>query len=191
MAKLGFEHSYLLVNTFLYSVYGQAGGEQHKDDPPVVQYRNRWLTAIFESNQIEAVIALGHLADDAWQKWRQTPDGQAHSPAYEHVTHPTEPESSSGGNATKLKQAITAMLQNWNQALTRLHPLVTHPDTPGPLVPYGDSFRPGERIEIPEFDVPAGIPEWMRSPHAWAQRRGKTAADKRGNITITIPTGVI
>jgi uracil-DNA glycosylase len=191
MAKLGFEHSYLLVNTFLYSVYGQAGGEQHKDDPPVVQYRNRWLTATFESNQIEAVIALGHLADDAWQKWGQTPDGQAHSPAYAHVTHPTEPESSSGGNATKLKQAITAMLQNWNQALTRLHPLVTNPDTPGPLVPYGDSFRPSERIEIPEFDVPAGIPEWMRSPHAWAQRRGKSAADKRGNITITIPPGVI
>ena len=33
MAKLGFDHSYLMVNTFLYSVYGQQGGEHHKDDP--------------------------------------------------------------------------------------------------------------------------------------------------------------
>lgn len=191
MAKLGFDRSYLLINTFLYSVYGQAGGEQHKDDPPIVDYRDRWLTAIFRSAQIEAVLALGHLADDAWQKWKQTPDGQAHSPAYEHVTHPTEPESSSGGDATKLKAAIVAMLQNWNQALTRLHSHVNRPDTPGPLVLYGDSFRPNERVEIPEFDVPAGVPEWMRSPQAWSQRQGATAADKRRNITITIPTGVV
>ncbi len=191
IAKLGFDRGYLLINTFLYSVYGQTGGEQHKDDSPIVDYRNRWLTAIFHSSQIEAVLALGHLADDAWQKWKQTPDGQAHSPAYEHVTHPTEPESSSGGDATKLKPAIAAMLQNWNQALTRLHPHVSHPDTPGPLVPYSDSFLPNERVEIPEFDVPAGVPEWMRSPEAWAKRQGTTAANKRRNITITIPTGVI
>lgn len=191
MAKLGFNRSYLLINTFLYSVYGQAGGEQHKDDPPIVAYRNRWLTSIFQSNQIEAVLALGHLADDAWQKWKQTPDGQAHSPAYEHVTHPTQPESSSGGDPPKLKRAITAMLQNWNQALTRLHPHVTHPDISGQLVPYGDSFQPDDRIEIPELDVPAGVPDWMRSPHAWAQRQGASEADKRRNITITIPTGVI
>jgi hypothetical protein len=191
MAKLGFDHSYLLVNTFLYSVYGQSGGEQHKDDAPIVAYRDRWLDAIFEHNQIEAVLALGHLADDAWQKWRQTAGGQAHTPAYEHVTHPTQPESSSGGDPAKLGQAIAAMLQNWNQALARLHPVIAQPDIAGALVPYGDSFAPGERVEIPEFDVPAGIPDWMRSPTAWAQRQGTTATDKRRNITVTIPSGVI
>ena len=36
MAKLGFDRSYLLINTFLYSVYGQTGGEQHMDDPGIV-----------------------------------------------------------------------------------------------------------------------------------------------------------
>ena len=75
MAKLGFDRSYLMVNTFLYSVYGQSGGDQHKDDAGIVGYRNRWLDAIFATNQIEAVLALGHLADDAWQKWRQTAAG--------------------------------------------------------------------------------------------------------------------
>ena len=137
------------------------------------------------------MLALGHLADDAWQKWKATPTGKSHSPPYQHVTHPTQPESSSGGSAAKLKQAIKAMLQNWNQALTQLHPHVAHADVPGPLVPYGDSFKADERIEIPEFDVPAGVPEWMRSPHAWASRVGKTAADKRRDITITIPAGVV
>jgi len=191
MSKLGFDRSYLLINTFLYSVYGQTGGDKHKDDAGIVDYRNGWLTAIFNSNQIEAVLALGSLADDAWQKWRQTADGKGHSPPYAHVTHPTEPESSSGGDPTKLQQAITAMLQNWNQALAALHPLITQPDTPGPLVPYGDSFQPSDLVEIPEFDMPAGIPDWMRSPQAWAQREGATAADKRRNITITVPDGVI
>jgi hypothetical protein len=181
----------VLVNTFLYSVYGQTGGEAHKDDAGIVDYRNDWLRAIFGANQIEAVLALGSLADDAWQKWKKTPVGQSYSPGYRHVTHPTEPESASGGDPAKLGAAIAAMLQNWNQALAVLHPLIEHPDTPGPLVPYGDAFKRAERIEIPEYDVPAGLPEWMRSPAGWAQREGHTAAAKRANITITVPHGVI
>lgn len=191
MAKLGFDRSYLLINTFLYSVYGQSGGEHHKDDQAIVDYRNQWLAAIFEQGAIEAVIALGHLADDAWQKWAHTPAGKAHQPAYQHVTHPTQPESSSGGDRAKLTAAIAAMLQNWNQALEQLHPAIANPDRPGPLVPYGDTFKPEELIEIPEFDVPAGVPEWMRSPVAWAQREGATADAKRRNITITIPSGIV
>jgi hypothetical protein len=191
MGKLGFDRSYVLVNTFLYSVYGQTGGDRHKDDPGIAEYRNNWLRAIFGTNQIEAVLALGGLADDAWRKWMQTPVGQSYSPGYRHVTHPTEPESSSGGDPTKLKAATAAMLQNWNQALVALHPLIAHPDTPGPLVPYGDAFEPAELVEIPEYDVPAGLPGWMRSPAAWAQRVGATAAEKRANITITVPTGII
>ena len=191
MGKLGFNRSYLLVNTFLYSVYGQTGGEKHKDDPPIIEYRNSWLQAIFESNQIEAVLALGSLADDAWQKWKQTAAAQGYSPGYQHVTHPTEPESSSGGDPAKLKAAIAAMLQNWNRALSALHPLIQNPDVAGPLVPYGDAFQPNELVEIPEYDAPAGLPEWMRSPAAWAQRVGSTAAAKRGDITITIPPGVL
>jgi uracil-DNA glycosylase len=191
VAKLGFDRSYVLINTFLYSVYGQTGGEAHKDDAGIVDYRNDWLRTIFGANQIEAVLALGSLADDAWQVWKQTQAGKSYSPGYQHVTHPTEPESSSGGDPAKLKAAIAAMLQNWNQALAVLHPLIQHPDTPGPLVPYGDAFKPEERIEIPEYDVPAGLPDWMRSPAGWAQREGSTAAQKRANITITIPSGVI
>jgi len=191
MAKLGFDQSYVLVNTFLYSVYGQTGGDQHKDDPGIVAYRNNWLTAIFGANEIEAVLALGSLADDAWHKWKQTPASQSYTPGYQHVTHPTEPESSTAGNPAQLPAAIAAMLQNWNQALAVLHPLITHPDVPGPLVPYGDAFKPEELVEIPEFDVPAGLPEWMRSPAAWAQRVGATAAAKRANITVTVPAGVI
>ncbi len=190
MAKLGISRSYLLVNTYLYSVYGQTAGEQNATNKDIAQYRHRWLDAIFASNQIDAVIALGHLADTAWQTWKDTATGKAVSPAYQHVTHPTQPESSSGGDRTKLTAAIKAMLVNWNQALEQLHPL-PHPDVSGSLVPYGSNFNASERIEIPEFDVPAGLPDWMRSPRAWSDRVGKTANAKRRNITITIPSGVV
>jgi hypothetical protein len=189
MAKLGFTKSYVLINTFLYSVYGQTGGQHHKDDPGIVGYRNDWLGAIFAANRIEAVLALGGLADDSWHKWKQTPIGQRYSPAYQHVTHPTAPESSTAGHPANLPAAITAMLENWNRALAALHPLIADPDEPGPLVPYGAAFGPGDRVEIPEYDLPAGLPEWMRSPAPWAQRVGSTAAEKRANITVTIPPG--
>ena len=35
LAKLGITTSYVMVNTFLYSVYGQGGGERHADDPAI------------------------------------------------------------------------------------------------------------------------------------------------------------
>jgi hypothetical protein len=190
LSKLGFDRSYVMVNTFLYSVYGPSGG-QHANDASLVAYRNRWLQAIFETSAIEAVIALGQLADGSWQSWTSTPAGQRVSPAYAHVTHPTEPESSSGGDHTKHAEAIKAMLANWNRALGKLHPHIGHPDSPRPLVPYGDSFSPDELVEIPEGDVPAGLPDWTRSPRAWAQRTGATAADKRRTITVVAPAGAV
>jgi hypothetical protein len=187
--KLGLDSSYLMINTFLYSVYGQQGGERHAGDPGIITYRHSWLDAIFAANRLDAVIALGSLADRAWQTWKATPAAQGHNPAYAHIIHPTEPESSSGGDPTKLAQAITAMLANWNQALQQLHPVITHPDTERPLALYGTAFAPQDRVIIPEQDVPAGMPDWMRSPTAWAQRTGTTTDQKRATITITIPSG--
>jgi hypothetical protein len=191
MAKLGITRSYVMVNTFLYSVYGQQGGDRHKDDPGIADYRNRWIDAVFAANDIEAVITLGYLADGAWKTWQATANGAQHSPAYAHVTHPTEPESASGHDQDAFKAAIKAMLANWNRAIEALHPAVTHPDEAVDVVPFGDDFAPGERREIPECDVPPGVPAWMRSPHHWSDRIGHTALDKRRNITVTIPDGVV
>jgi uracil-DNA glycosylase len=187
--KLGIDSSYLLINTFLYSVYGQQGGEHHANDPAIASYRHSWLDAIFAANQLDVVIALGSLADGAWQTWRVTPTGERNDPPYAHIIHPTEPDSASGGDPTKLAQATKAMLANWNQALQQLHPAIKHPDTARPLQLYGDAFAPQDRVTIPEQDVPAGMPDWMRSPNAWAQRTGSTPAQKRATITITIPSG--
>jgi hypothetical protein len=176
-----------MVNTFLYSVYGQTGGNQHKDDAAIVAYRNRWLDALLVGSKVEAVVALGGLADDAWQKWKATPSGQGATVAYAHVIHPTEPESSSAGDPTKLKAAISAMLQNWNTALQALHPKVMHPDAPVPLSLYGPAFVAGDKPPIPAGDLAAGSPPWMLGQDGWATRVGSTPQQKRYSIQITVP----
>ena len=196
LAKLGIDRSYIMVNTFLYSVYGQGGGERHKNDPGIVNYRHKWLDKLATTNQLEAIIALGGLADEAHTTWRSTPTGQACTAVYAHLTHPTWPQS----QRTKTKQQATAeLLANWNAGLPALHAAIT-PDlaTPG-FVPYSTSFADGDLASIPERDIPPGLPDWMRSIDAWASRRaigeaaGPTAtpADideaKRAGLGVKVP----
>lgn len=188
LAKLGIDTSYAMINTFLYSVYGQQGGEHHKDDPAIVDYRHRWLDALLAAGKVEVVVALGALADHAWTQYKAHA-GSASALAYAHITHPTQPESSSGGNAAKLAAATKLMLAGWNVALQQLHPHIAHPDAQRPLALYGDAFADGDLAAIPELDLPAGLPAWMRSPAAWAQRTGATTAQKRATVTVTIPPG--
>ena len=82
------------------------------------------------------------------------------------------------------------MLHNWNTALKQLYSSVVHPDEKVSLVPYGEAFKPEERADIPSFDLPAGLPDWMRNQDGWAKRAGSSAQQKRANITITVPASV-
>src|SRR4029450_5457923 len=65
LAKLGIQRSYVMVNTFLYSVYGQGGGNRHDDDEAIAAYRNAWLDALLVDSQVTAVVSLGQLAGQA------------------------------------------------------------------------------------------------------------------------------
>src|SRR6266487_1231426 len=53
LAKLGIDRSYVMINTFLYSVYGQGGGTKHQNDPGIIAYRNRWLDALMGGSNID------------------------------------------------------------------------------------------------------------------------------------------
>ena len=183
LAKLGIESSYVLVNTFLYSVYGQQGGEHHAADPAIVAYREQWLDAVLATAPIEAVIALGHLADGAWQAYTASHPVEA---GYVHITHPTQPESASRHDATQHPALIAALLQNWNQGLDAIAPHVLHPDVARPLEHYGSEFAPGDKRPIPMADLPAGSPEWMAADDGWAERPDDGPM-KRWTITVTVP----
>ena len=79
------------------------------------------------------------------------------------------------------------MLQNWNQGLQTIAPAIMHPDKPIELVLYGDSFGDDDKPQIPEIDLPPGLPSWMRENDGWARRVGTTPILKRANITVTVP----
>jgi len=190
LAKLGITRSYVCINTWLYSVYGEVkSATQHSS--ALNDYRNRWLDALLVDSQVQAVIALGQAADQAWSSWRTTPSGHARDVVYAAVTHPTQPESSSKGDKAKLAAATAKLLQNWNAALDVLWPAVTHPDVPTTPVAYGSTWADGDRVAIPEFDLPAGLPPWMHERDGWAVRVGANELAKRRDITITVPSGIV
>ncbi|OFX22107.1 MAG: uracil-DNA glycosylase, partial [Anaeromyxobacter sp. RBG_16_69_14] len=120
LAKLGVRTSYAMVNAFLYSVYGQQGGQRHHADPAIAAYRDRWLDALLTPN-VDAVVAFGALADEAWRGFVKR-SGRGGGVAYAHARHPTWPESSSGADPEKLARATRELLEDWNAALDVLSP---------------------------------------------------------------------
>ena len=190
LAKLGIATSYVCINTYLYSVFGSVKAATARS-PALVDYRQRWLTALLVGQKIECVVALGQAASSAWASWKATPDGQGVELPFVAITHPTQPESSSNNDKAKLAAATKKMLQNWNAALASLQGKVAHPDVAVPLVPYGDAWGPNDRPRIPDIDFPAGTPRWMRENDGWARRNGSNALAKRRNITITVSAGVV
>ena len=191
LGKMGLDRSYVLINTFLYSVYGQSGGNKHVSDPGITAYRNQWLAALVGTGSIDAVVAFGTLAGTAWTKFVASPVGlaAAHIP-FQHVPHPTSADGH-GGNAAQIAAAKKELLAKWNTAIQALRPVINHLDHNLPFVPYGDDFAPGDLIPIPGFDLPAGTPAWMCGGDGWATQTGNTAAEKRQTITVQVPHGVI
>ncbi len=188
LAKLGVTTRYVMINTFLYSVYGTVKAATRKG-AILVGYRNQWIDAFLTKGKIEAVVSLGTAANEAWQLWKGTPVGQSIDVAFAAITHPTQPESFSKGDKTKLAQATKKLLNNWNLALEILSPAIQHPDHAVAITPYGDSWTEGDRVPIPEQDFPAGLPAWMHENDGWATRKGANTLAKRRNITLTVPKG--
>ncbi|MFZ5625262.1 MAG: uracil-DNA glycosylase family protein [Gemmatimonadota bacterium] len=190
MARLGLDRSYVIINTFLYSVYGQGGGQRHQDDPLIAAYRHRWLDALMLESRIQAVVTLGGLADAAWRIWIATPAAAGVQVAYARMTHPTQPEGSAGTDRTKLAEATARLLVNWNAALDVVYPAITAPDTPRRLRHYGTAWTTRALAPVPERDLPAGLPEWMRGGRRWSRRVGATTDEKRRTLSITVPPSV-
>ncbi|HRW17627.1 MAG TPA: uracil-DNA glycosylase family protein [Dermatophilaceae bacterium] len=186
LARIGVTRSYVMVNTFLYSVYGQGGGERHKSDAGIAAYRNAWLDALLVGTQVEAVITLGALARGAYEGWATSQPARAATLHHAAVLHPTFPEGASGVGGPEWVMNTGLLLKSWNAALPGLRAAVT-PDVVVPAKSYGKGWRTGDLVEIPEADLPAGCPSWMRSLDKWATRSGANASEKRATISVKIP----
>jgi hypothetical protein len=179
--------SYTMVNTYLYSVWGQGAADRHVDDPLIAAYRGRWLTALIVHNDIRAVLTLGTLAATAFTAWRASADGAAFTGQHAALIHPTYPESASAAGQITKAEATKRLLENWNAAIPAVTAAIPKPDQPPTGVPYGDEFTPADLTPIPAGDLPAGLPAWTRGARSWAVRTGADPDTKRATITITVP----
>jgi len=189
LAKLGITRSYIAVNAFLYSVYGQHAGEKHAADPAIAGYRNRWLDALLLDSGVDAVLSFGHIAREALEGWRDAHPDRAAELIFEPMIHPTMPEASSKGDAAKKAAAMKTMLAQYNAALTRIDAAIDERDEEGELVLYGETLTPADRATIPEADFPLGAPAWWSSPKGWAAREGADAEEKRATVVVRVPKG--
>ena len=109
-----------MVNTFLYSVYGQGGGNRHEDDEAIAAYRNAWLDALLVGTDVTAVVSLGQLADTAYQAWAATQPAAAAQLHHAPLRHPTYPESASRAGNKTLAETTAILLADWNEHLPAL-----------------------------------------------------------------------
>lgn len=186
LARVGITRSYVFINAFLYSVYGQGAANRHIGNVAIARYRNRWIDAIVKHQKIEAIITLGQLADRAYLAWRATPGGAASQAVYANVHHPTYPEAASSAGSVTKAEGFRRLCTSWNAAVDALHGVVT-PDTPVPLRHYAEAITREDLAPIPEIDLPAGLPPWMRDIDPWAGRTGPDAQEKRATITVAVP----
>ena len=187
LAKVGITDSYVMVNTFLYSVFGQQGGEEHARDAAIAAYRNRWLDALLVDTEVTAVLALGRLARTAYQQWAETQPATAERLHLAAVRHPTYPESAAAGHGQ-------AAVGDDREPAGRLERASARPGRardpggpgrPGPVLPTAGCE--GDLAAIPERDLPPGCPAWWRDLLSWADRDGESRQAKRATIVVAVP----
>ena len=188
LAKVGVTTSYAMVNTYVYSVFGQSAGNRHAKDAAIAAYRHRWLDALLVGTDVTAVVALGDLAARAYRAWAKTRPDASQRLHLAAVRHPTYADAIARATGRPLADTTAEQLGNWNAALPGISEHVA-PDEATPLVPYGDAWAPGDLAPIPEQDLPAGAPPWWREVEPWAARTGDTAQAKRATLTVTVPEG--
>jgi uracil-DNA glycosylase len=179
LAKLGIDRSYVMINASLYSEYGSGATTAVETHAAITSYRDKWINMILKENNIAAVIQLGSQAAAAWTKWKASTGHAAAPTTVVQIDHPT---------ADSHPTTTTAqLLANWNAGLTQLAGKITSEmsGTPATPVPYGTTFAAGDLVQIPERDLPPGLPSWMRDLAPWAVRVGRPV------LTVTAPATAI
>ena len=153
LGKLGLTRSYLMLNTFLFGIFGQYQSSLGAE-PAIQQYRNQLFDHAKATNKLEAVFCFGKAAHESVLAW----PGLGSLPMV-YFLHPSFPDDA-------------ALAQNWNQHLAPAHAAVAA-DHDGlvDLTPYGATI---DKAPIPRFDLPFGAPAWEGTNGTSSQRQGET-----------------
>jgi hypothetical protein len=188
LAKVGITSSYVMVNAYLYSVFGQGAGNRQIRNADIAAYRNRWLDALLVDSAVTAVMAFGTLAKRAYAAWAKTRPDTAARLHLATLKHPTFAESAARSTGRPLAETTAELLADWN---TELAELAAHVEPEGAVdvTPYGTSWGPHDLAPIPEADLPPGAPGWWCALEGWAVREGADAQEKRATIRVAVPMG--
>lgn len=156
LAKLGVTRSYVMLNTFLFSVFDQFDAELEAIslEPTILDYRNAFLDRLVARNPVEAIVSFGRAGRHAVENW----PGTDQLPVF-HLTHPAADDH--------------FVLDSWNTNLPGLLDAVEpdHDGLPDPS-PYTAPLGDGDMDPIPRFDLPFGIPDWHGVDGGHGSREG-------------------
>ena len=165
--KVGINRSYLILNTFLFSIFDQFDNEMEAIslEDEIRDYRHRLLDTAIARNPIEAIITLGNGPRHAIQNWNN-PTGLT----IFNLVHPAAPEATA--------------FPSWNTQLPLIEQHLTADDSAlVDLSIYEGSWRRSAHVaEIPRYDLNFGVPSWHGTR---GTRSGRGPGDHRKNITWT------
>lgn len=185
----GITHSYLFLNTFVYSILGQYSGKKirwlaQNADSPIQQHRHRILDYLLERNQhLHLVIAVGTAAKESVATWVESRGGNC--PAGNHdvescdatalgaktkILGVVHPGGASSGNLPAIKldfQRAAGLIEQWSDADASWLPK----DPDGTRSP-ASSYK-YDKVPIPFRDLPFGV--------AWRLGHSSTTSNRKDN----------
>jgi uracil-DNA glycosylase len=150
LRKLGLTRSYVIVNSVLYSIFGQFNTEMKNfvDQAVVTTWRNQLFDALATPN-IEAILAFGNAAKHVVSKWPGSTAFRTQGRVFE-LLHPTA-------------QPTSSVRSNWSGKLNAIAAKVAaDADGQQDLTAYsGATFKKADLERIPMRDLAFGAPRWM------------------------------
>lgn len=167
LSKIGITRSYVMINSVLYSIYGQFDKKMKDfvDIPEVAQWRNQLLDTLV-TPKTKAVLAFGLAARHVVETWPGASSFINQGGVF-YLTHPTA-------------RPDTAVMTNWSSNLAAIAAKVT-PDSGATvdLTPYeGAKFKDEYLVRIPLTDFAFGSPEWIGSGDMAVRATKKTDLSK-------------
>lgn len=148
-SKLGITRSYLMVNSTLYSIYGQFNQDlmEFMNVQSVKNWRNSFLDVIATSS-LEGIVTFGKAAKYVLDSWPGSNLFRQQNRVF-NLIHPTA-------------RPTSIITNNWNTSLQQLSQTIT-PDDDGTvsLTPYSGNFKKSDLARIPLYDFGYGTPAWM------------------------------
>ena len=156
LAKLGLTRSYSLVNGFAVALRPSQktkGLKALKENVAIRTARHGLYNALFAGGGLEAIVAFGDVAHQAYDLWAASNPAVKVVPSFK-LAHPAAVDRDGSGNDAALKA--------WAQAITTLRGIVTADPDGDPTGPnFGDFFTEVDYARIPRWDLPRVTPAYL------------------------------